>query len=108
MDALNRCLVAIRLPDELRAALVDVQHQLRRRAGGWPRWTPSEELMLTMVMLGELAPHQIFRLQEEMGPYVARHRPSVDVGGGGGSSDDLAATVGLCECWGRFGGACFA
>lgn len=48
-----RLFVAIELSDEVRAALVEV----RRSLGGWSksiRWTPAEQLHLTMKFLGEV------------------------------------------------------
>lgn len=73
MDILNRCALAIRLPAETQAALGEVQLQVRRKAGGdLVRWTPTTELVLTIVSLGELGPGQIVQVSQTVEPMIAQ------------------------------------
>lgn len=91
MDALNRTSLVIRIPSEVQAALVDVQNQIRRRAGAdLIRWTPASELVFTLVSLGEISIGQIAQLSSTLGPVIA-HYPSFDLSldGVGGSPNNL-------------------
>lgn len=91
MDALNRTSLVIRIPSDVQAALVDVQNQIRRRAGAdLIRWTPATELVFTLVSLGEISVGQIAQLSATLGPVVAQF-PTFDLSleGVGGSPNNL-------------------
>lgn len=91
MDALNRTSIVIRIPAEVQAALVDVQNQIRRRAGAdLIRWTPAAELVFTLVSLGEISVGQIAQLSATLGPVVGQF-PSLDLSleSVGGSPNNL-------------------
>lgn len=65
MQPLNRCAIVVRLPQDVRQAIQEVQHNLRRRAGADAvRWTPLEDLFLPIVNLGELSPTQVYQVQQ--------------------------------------------
>lgn len=73
MDILNRCALAIRLPADIQAALGEAQLQIRRKAGGdLVRWTPTTELVLTVVSLGELGPGQIVQVDQTVRPMIGQ------------------------------------
>lgn len=91
MDFLNRCALAIRLPIEVQTALGEAQLQLRRKAGGdLVRWTPTTELVLTIVTLGELGPGQIVQVDQTVRPMIAQcPQLALEVFGTGGSPTNL-------------------
>jgi RNA 2',3'-cyclic 3'-phosphodiesterase len=65
MQPLNRCAIVVRLPQEVRQAIQEVQHNLRRRAGADAvRWTPLEDLFIPIVNLGELSPIQVHQVEQ--------------------------------------------
>ena len=76
LDSLNRCSIGIRIPESLQTQLVEVQTNIRRRAGGdLVRWTPPAELMLTLVALGEISAPQVYQVQSVIGPAIAQFSP---------------------------------
>ncbi len=91
MDALNRSSLVIRMPAELQAALVDAQNTIRRKAGAdLVRWTPANELLLTLVSLGEISPSQIAQVSASVGGIVGRYAaPQVTLETLGGSPNNL-------------------
>ncbi|MEQ1821254.1 MAG: hypothetical protein ABL949_01970 [Fimbriimonadaceae bacterium] len=91
MDILNRCALVLRLPSELADGLGRAQIELRKRAGGdLVRWTPTTELVLTIVSLGELSASQIVQVDATVGPIIQRYRRmSFSVEGIGGSPTNL-------------------
>ncbi|MEQ1932613.1 MAG: hypothetical protein ABL962_01855, partial [Fimbriimonadaceae bacterium] len=91
MDVLNRCALVIRLPAELERALGEVQINVRKRAGGdLVRWTPTTELVLTLVSLGEISAGQIVQIDATVGPIIQRFgRMKFALDGLGGSPTNL-------------------
>jgi len=91
MDALNRSSLVIRLPADVQTAVGEAQVQIRRKAGAdLVRWTPSNELVITLVSLGEIAPSQIAQVMSLTGPIVARYPvPTIVLEGLGGSPSNL-------------------
>lgn len=91
MDALNRTSLVIRIPSEVQAALVDVQNQIRRRAGAdLIRWTPASELVFTLVSLGEISIGQIAQLSSTLGPVIGGYASfDLSLEGVGGSPNNL-------------------
>lgn len=91
MDFLNRCAIAIRLPADVQTALGETQIQLRRKAGGdLVRWTPTTELVLTVVSLGELGPGQIVQVDQTIRPMIAQcPQLALEIFGVGGSPTNL-------------------
>lgn len=91
MDVLNRCALVIRLPAELERILGEVQINVRKRAGGdLVRWTPTTELVVTLVSLGELSAGQIVQVDATVAPIINRYRRmSFSVDGLGGSPTNL-------------------
>ncbi len=91
MDILNRSSLIIRLPDDVRNAITEAQTQIRRKAGAdLVRWTPSHELVLTILSLGEISPAHIAQIMSVTGPIVARFSaPALVIEGLGGSPSNL-------------------
>lgn len=91
MDALNRCSLVIRLPADLQNAFGDAQLQIRKRAGAdLVRWTPTTELVFTLVSLGEISVGQVAQVAATVGPVVAQYpRGQVALEGLGGSPNNL-------------------
>jgi len=91
MDALNRSSLVIRMPAEIQAALVEAQNTIRRKAGAdLVRWTPANELLLTLVSLGEISPSQIAQVSASVGGIVGRYAaPQVTLEALGGSPNNL-------------------
>ena len=69
-----RLFVAINLPDELRAALVDATAALRHAAPS-VRWTPRERLHITVKFLGEQPQESVDALAATLTEVAGRHRP---------------------------------
>lgn len=95
MDILNRSMVAIRVPTELRGKMAEVQKQLRWRAGGEAvRWTPPEELVLHLTALGEISANVFIRVKETLGPLISRCPPlHLGVEGVGGAPTVLQPRI---------------
>lgn len=91
MDVLNRTSLVLRLPAQVQEAVGEAQTQIRRKAGSdLVRWTPSAELVITLLSLGEISPGQIAQAMSLAGPVVARYPvPSVVLDGLGGSPTNL-------------------
>jgi 2'-5' RNA ligase len=91
MDILNRCSIVIRIPAELQADLAELQLQIRRRAGAdLVRWTPSNELVLTLLSLGEIGVGQMAQIAATLPTIASRHRAlDLQLEGLGGSPNNL-------------------
>lgn len=95
MDALNRCSLVVRVPADLQATLGETQLQIRKRAGAdLVRWTPTTELVFTLVSLGEISIGQVAQVTATVGPVVAQYpRGQVALEGLGGSPNNLQPRV---------------
>lgn len=91
MDVLNRSSFVLRLPAEVQAALGEAQNQIRRKAGAdLIRWTPTQELTLTLLSLGEISIEQVARISGAIGPTISQNRPMrIVLEGLGGSPTNL-------------------
>lgn len=83
MDALNRCLVGIRLPQGFVTEVANAQMLLRRRLNNADmRWTPPGEVAVVLATLGELTPYQMQTLTREAAEVCALMPPiTVSLGG---------------------------
>jgi len=95
MDALNRCSIVIRIPAELQAEMAELQLQIRRRAGAdLVRWTPSSELVLTLLSLGEIGVGQMAQIAATLPTVVSAHPAfKLQLEGLGGSPNNLQPRV---------------
>ncbi len=91
MDILNRASLVFRLPIGIQEALNDTQIQIRRKAGAdLVRWTPVNELALTLVTLGEISPLQIAQIGTAVNSIAPQFVPiDIVLAGLGGSPTNL-------------------
>lgn len=104
MDILNRCSIVIRIPAELQADLAELQLQIRRRAGAdLVRWTPSNELVLTLLSLGEIGVGQMAQIAATLPTIASGHRAlDLQLEGLGGptiSSRGFFGSESEVTCW---------
>lgn len=87
MDILNRTMIGIRLPDELRTKMAEVQKTLRWRAGSEAvRWTPPGEMLILLTALGEIGVGSLARVKVVLEPVFQGYAPlNLTVAGVGGS-----------------------
>ena len=80
---MQRLFIAIDLPDDLRTSLSAVQRQLQKKLAAFPlRWSPIENLHLTLKFLGDTDPHRIDAIVRDLRWAASRHHAfSLPVGG---------------------------
>lgn len=80
MDALTRAFISIRIPQALQDRLAGVQLDLKRRGGSDAvKWSPKEEMHITLCFLGELRIDQVSNIQRAIDGIGARH-PAMELG----------------------------
>jgi 2'-5' RNA ligase len=62
----KRLFIALSLPESVRAALHDYQHQLRHHLPATIRWTKPEQVHLTLLFIGMTPVEQIERIKEKV------------------------------------------
>ena len=71
-----RAFIAINLPHEVRAGVERVQHDLKRAAGtSWVRWTPAEQIHLTLKFLGNIPAESVPELDAALRRACAQVAP---------------------------------
>jgi 2'-5' RNA ligase len=71
-----RSFVAIELPDDVRAALADLQRDLKAQAPPKAvRWTHPESIHLTLQFLGDVAPNQVEAIADALREVCANQSP---------------------------------
>ena len=103
-----RAFIALELPGELRAAIGEVQDQLRRSAaGGKVTWTKPENLHLTLQFLGDIQEERVAGIVATLSRVAGHHaRFPVAVGGVGAFPDGRLPRVlwaGCADPAGRLG-----
>lgn len=72
-----RCFIAIDIPDEIRAALADLQKELAGRVDirkGDVKWVEPQGMHLTLKFLGEVPDNQVVEVCNITGEVAGRHR----------------------------------
>lgn len=74
MDALTRCFIGIRAPNEVQEKLAAIQLDIKRRGGSDAvKWSSKDELHLTLCFLGELRVEQLSNVQRELDGFSLRY-----------------------------------
>lgn len=71
-----RAFIAIDIPDDVRARISRVTHNLRQRLHAYPiRWVPPKNIHLTLKFLGDVSEHNLRLLTHLLAGEIKTHRP---------------------------------